>query len=264
MRLLCIAANHEPYGHVPQSVRPDFTSWMSAIIGQPAADLEILLSELEQNAVFSRDKTGRIYSRRLVRDEKMSRLNQKNGKKGGNVTLCNIRGKSQGVNPPLKPPDKPHYIPISPNPKESTDLHFAPATPIADDFVLPDWVPKVEWDGYLQKRLTLAGCDNSKITLNAMVSTLQMLQMRGSDIAQVLRNAIQGNWKTLHMENQSKQPSGGTYDKRSPAKFNPATAAIEYANRLAAEAASEARSHPNPIGDLDVQAHSERHYGAAG
>lgn len=74
-----------------------------------------------------------------------------------------------------------------------------PATPVANDFHLPAWVPKDEWDGYLQCRLEMK-YDNSKITLNAMLSTLQLLNMRGSDVAQVLRNATMGRWKTLHME----------------------------------------------------------------
>ncbi|MEJ0094534.1 MAG: hypothetical protein WDN46_14195 [Methylocella sp.] len=46
-----------------------------------------MLLELERNGVFSRDRKGVIYSRRIVRDEKKSSLARKNGKNGGNPSL---------------------------------------------------------------------------------------------------------------------------------------------------------------------------------
>jgi hypothetical protein len=67
---------------------------------------QALLSELERNGVFSRDRTGTIFSRRLVKDEKKSKIARKIGKKGGNPSIRNKRGSSPSVNPLVNPQDK--------------------------------------------------------------------------------------------------------------------------------------------------------------
>lgn len=60
------------------------------------------LAELESNGVFSRNASGAIFSRRMVRDQELSKINTTNGSKGGNASL-----KSTSVNPPVNPCLKP-------------------------------------------------------------------------------------------------------------------------------------------------------------
>jgi hypothetical protein len=57
--------------------------------------------------VFSRTREGVIYSRRMTRDAKKSAIARKNGKNGGNPTLCNGRGNSDSDNQILTNPVKP-------------------------------------------------------------------------------------------------------------------------------------------------------------
>jgi hypothetical protein len=65
------------------------------------------MSELDRNGVFSRDRHGRIYSRRMVRDAKTAKEAKKNGKLGGNPSLCPKKKKPPGVNPSHKSGLKP-------------------------------------------------------------------------------------------------------------------------------------------------------------
>ena len=57
-----------------------------------------LLAELELNGVFSRDRRGRIYSRRMVRDAKRSEEGRKHGRLGGNPSLRGRKGDPATLN----------------------------------------------------------------------------------------------------------------------------------------------------------------------
>ncbi len=63
------------------------SSEMIAASARTTVDLvDRCLDELEKANVFSRKKNGVIYSRKMVRDEKKSRINRENGKKGADAT----------------------------------------------------------------------------------------------------------------------------------------------------------------------------------
>lgn len=77
MDMLCIAAQHDPVGFVAvrgQALQPDEIARMT---GFSAAEVTDLLTELERNGVYSRDRQRRIYSRRMVRDAQRSQEGRK-------------------------------------------------------------------------------------------------------------------------------------------------------------------------------------------
>jgi hypothetical protein len=106
--MLCVAASHDPTGYVCVAGRSLGVTDLAILTGASETQVNALFAELERNGVFSRDRTGRIYSRRMVRDARVSAKNRKNGKLGGNPNLSNYRRKSAPVNPPVNPPLKPH------------------------------------------------------------------------------------------------------------------------------------------------------------
>ncbi|WP_149802074.1 hypothetical protein [Mesorhizobium sp. NFR06] len=91
MRMLCIAASHEPIGYVAIAGKGLEAAALARLAGCAEAELGALLGELEQNRVFSRDRHGRIYSRRMVADARKARLARRNGLKGGNPSLSKER-----------------------------------------------------------------------------------------------------------------------------------------------------------------------------
>lgn len=104
--LLCIAAQADPTGYVVLNGRPLNASEIARLTGGHASEVETLLDELERNGVFTRDRHGRIYSRRMLREQKKAKVATINGKLGGNPTLGNKRRNSASDIQPDNPEDK--------------------------------------------------------------------------------------------------------------------------------------------------------------
>ena len=107
MDMLCIMHDAEPYGHLVINGHALNDRQLAVIAGITEDELVTLKSELEVSGVYSVSSKGVIYSRRMVKDEKKRRKNQKNGKKGGNPSLSKQREKSKSVNPKDNTGDKP-------------------------------------------------------------------------------------------------------------------------------------------------------------
>jgi hypothetical protein len=102
MDMLCIAAAHDPIGYVAVAGRNLDETSIARMTGGLESEVSALLGELERNGVFSRDRQGRIYSRRMVSDARRAAIARKNGKLGGNPTLGNNTEKHRADNPPDK------------------------------------------------------------------------------------------------------------------------------------------------------------------
>jgi len=87
MQMLCIAAEANPIGYVTVGARPMGATDLARLTGGSEAEVRTLLDELDRNGVFSRDRKGCIYNRRMVRDARITERNKKNGRKGGNPVL---------------------------------------------------------------------------------------------------------------------------------------------------------------------------------
>lgn len=107
MRMLCIAAAHDPIGYVAVAGRGLNETALARVTGGTESEVRDLLGELDRNGVFSRDRTGRIYSRRMVADAKRAAIARKNGKNGGNPILRKDGGNPASDNPPDNPRLKP-------------------------------------------------------------------------------------------------------------------------------------------------------------
>lgn len=110
MHMLCIAAKHDPIGIVAVAGRGLDVSELARAVGGNEIEVQSLLSELDRNGVFSRDRHGRIYSRRMMRDHNKSKAASKNGKMGGNPSLCKNKGNPASDNHPLNQEDKPQEL----------------------------------------------------------------------------------------------------------------------------------------------------------
>ncbi len=107
MEMLCIAASHDPVGYVCINGRPLGAPDLARMAGATEAEVSGLLAELERNGVFSRDRRGRIHSRRMVRDAKRSEEGRKHGRLGGNPSLRGPKGDPATLNPRDNPPVNP-------------------------------------------------------------------------------------------------------------------------------------------------------------
>jgi hypothetical protein len=92
MDVLSIAAQNDPIGYVDLT-GADFFDLMSRISGVSEADAKKYTAELEKNGVFSRDRYGRLYCRRMVRDNAKLQEAIKSGRRGGRIS----RDKKKGI-----------------------------------------------------------------------------------------------------------------------------------------------------------------------
>lgn len=83
LEMIAIAHEADPYGYVTINGSPITESQLARIVGSTEEEVINLISELDKAGVFSRNRNGIIYSRRMVRDEKKATKNRENGKNGG-------------------------------------------------------------------------------------------------------------------------------------------------------------------------------------
>lgn len=127
--LLCYAAANRgrDYGFVKIGGRAPSNATLARLLGSTEEEIAKLIAELELNGVFSRDRVGNMYCRRMVRAQK----NRKNGKLGGNPNLLNPNNTGNSDNHP--PEDIPDPEP-KPEPKEEGSQ--PPAAPSAEQVKL--------------------------------------------------------------------------------------------------------------------------------
>lgn len=94
--MLSIMHEAEPRGDLRVGQVALTPATLAKLLCERVEDVEADLAELEANGVFSRRKSGCIYSRRMEREEKKRRILRENGKKGGNPSLLKTTEK-----PPL-------------------------------------------------------------------------------------------------------------------------------------------------------------------
>lgn len=91
---MCIMHEAEPYGHLAIKGKPVTNAQLAILSGTDPATVATLLTELEDAGVFSKNRVGVIYSRRMTRDEKKRKDGEKSAKNG---TLPNSRRGKQVV-----------------------------------------------------------------------------------------------------------------------------------------------------------------------
>lgn len=98
--VICIMHEAEPYGFLLINGAPVTDKQLASLAGTSPREVAKYMEELERGGVFSRDTSGVIYSRRMVRDKERADKDRANGGKGGNPYL------KDGVNPPVNGEDK--------------------------------------------------------------------------------------------------------------------------------------------------------------
>ncbi len=88
IEMLAIMHRSERYGHLLIAGSVPTDAQLAVQVGASSAEVTALLADLAAADVFSKTASGAIYSRRMTRDHKKAKEARKNGKAGGNPTLC--------------------------------------------------------------------------------------------------------------------------------------------------------------------------------
>jgi len=104
MRMLCICAKGDPYGYVSIAGVALDAAGLSTAVGRPEAEVAPLLAELDRWGVFSRDRKGRLYSRRMLRDEQRAKIGRKHALRQWSQTTDNEGQKPLPIGAPIGRP----------------------------------------------------------------------------------------------------------------------------------------------------------------
>lgn len=87
MDMLCYMHQAEPYGYLKVGQKVILPTTLARMVGSTGDEIEVLLVELQEAQVFSRDPDGCMFSRRMIRDEEVRLARAAGGVKGGNPDL---------------------------------------------------------------------------------------------------------------------------------------------------------------------------------
>lgn len=96
IELMCIAHENGAYGVLSINGKPMVPAQIARMVGESPAAVVKLLGELEDAGVFSRDDQGCIFSRRMVKDERIRNVRADAGRLGGNPNLLKQKDKQTG------------------------------------------------------------------------------------------------------------------------------------------------------------------------
>lgn len=85
--MICFMHEGTPYGHLKVGSKVILPANLAGMVGATLDDVEGWLAELELAGVFSRDESGCILSKRMIRDERIRESRASGGKLGGNPAL---------------------------------------------------------------------------------------------------------------------------------------------------------------------------------
>lgn len=86
-----------PYGHLTAGGVPIVPLTLAGMVGvKPAKKVTALLADLEAHGVFSRTEAGVIYSRRMIKDERIRTVRAEAGRLGGNPDLVKQQDNQNG------------------------------------------------------------------------------------------------------------------------------------------------------------------------
>jgi hypothetical protein len=129
--MICLMHEGTPYGYLKVGDKVILSPNLARIVGASLPEVEGWLCELQEAGVFSRDPSGCIFSRRMIKDESIRESRASGGKLGGNPALKD-RGKVAGkvnlqANLPATPASSSASSPAEKI--EGDDLCASPKTP---------------------------------------------------------------------------------------------------------------------------------------
>jgi hypothetical protein len=87
--MLCLMHQGSTYGYLEVNLTPILPANLANLSGASVTDCVTWLDELRKNGVFSEDARGCIFSRRMLKDEKVRAARAAGGSLGGNPQLIN-------------------------------------------------------------------------------------------------------------------------------------------------------------------------------
>ena len=195
MRLMCIAALSTKKGYVLVNGQKPSIGILARIVGCGPAELQKLGQELEANGVFSRDRDGVIYCRRMVKREQRLKNSAKGGRRGGASTFLKKKGIFATQETTQDGTVDSIHNPSSQSQSHSKTSKKQAAAQLRSQggISIPDWLPRQPWLDFVEMRRS----KRNPFTVRAaegIVADLEKLLAAGDDPEAVLLESVKNGW----------------------------------------------------------------------
>jgi len=181
IELMCIAHESEQYGHLSINGIPMSIPQLARLVGESPAVVVKLLTELDGAGVFSRTDSGCIFSRRMVKDERIRNARAEAGRLGGNPNLLNQKD-NQIDNHDAKQASKRKLTPSSSSSSSSSKSNTTPP---------PDGVDETVWQDFLKLRKA----KKAPVTETAIDGIRREADKAGMTLADALAMCCKRGWQ---------------------------------------------------------------------
>jgi hypothetical protein len=228
IEVMCLMHQASPYGHLTLATRKDggedtlqpiLPGVLARMVGSSEGEVANCLEELERFGVFSRTPGGVIFSRRMVRDEKVRESRAAGGfeslkhpkvptrKDGGKDPSqgslgVSFRGSSEGS--------------LGGSPSSSSSSSSSKKKKGA--LVYPDWVPRNEVEEWLAMRATQGKPIKTQHAFDLAMTNLAEVCATGEDPRDVVNRAILGCWVHFYPKDQRHAPPTGSTSRKQAAE----------------------------------------------
>lgn len=118
IEMMCLMHQGSEYGYLKVNHKVILIPNLARMVGATLPEVEGWVSELELAGVFSKDASGCVFSRRMIKDEKLRNVRASGGKLGGNPVLIGSKTPQGKVN---------HTANLKPTPSSSSSSSSIPA-----------------------------------------------------------------------------------------------------------------------------------------
>lgn len=127
INLMCVAHECEPYGHLTINGKAMNAAQIGRLVGLSAKECQALIDELSEAGVLSFNEEGAIYSRRMVKDERVRNSRAAGGKAGSEHGAKGAEYGKKGGRPRKETGDK--KPPLEPPPSSSSSSSSSNLSP---------------------------------------------------------------------------------------------------------------------------------------
>lgn len=229
--MLCLMHECVPYGHIAVNGKPMTDAQVARLVGVTEKEYRKLLAELFDAGVPSRLDDGTIYSRRMVKDERVRNIRASAGRLGGNPNLVKQKDNQEHKQQPVKlvkQDAKPEPTPSSSSSTSESPIgDSSPPTPpqagggdgggkpaaakpgretVPRAVKLPQWLPADDWQAFVDHRRRLRAA-MTDVAQTRAIAELDRLRADGHEPVAVINQSIINGWKGLFPLHQRATPA---------------------------------------------------------
>ena len=183
--MICYMHEGKPYGHLKVNEKVILPPNLARMVGITLEEAEGYLEELRLAGVYDVAEDGSIFSRRMIRDEKLREIRALGGKKGGNPALMvnNKVNLQDNLNDETK---------VNQNPTPSSSSSSSSSKKKKQSVVVskPDGIDDVLWDSYLEVRKK----KSAPLTPVAFAGLIREAELANLTLTQALTICCEKNW----------------------------------------------------------------------